>query len=84
MKKSKRINFWLNDKDYAIIEQRAKAEGLSQSEYIRKLIGQAQVIPPPDIDFSRYEDEFRIFGYQLNDIVKGVLFFRLSEQTGCR
>lgn len=81
MQKTKRINFWLNDKDFAKIDRRAKADGLSHSEYIRKLISQAQIIPPPDIDFTSYEEYFRCLGYELNAIVKAYSTFGYLNKT---
>ena len=70
MKKTKRINFWLGDKDLAIIDRKAKKMNLSRSGYIRKLFSEAEVIPSPSIDFLHYENEFRRLGYSLNNVVR--------------
>ena len=70
MKKTKRINFWLGDKDLAMIDRKAKKMNLSRSAYIRKMLFEAEIIPSPDIDYSYYENEFRRLGYSLNDIVR--------------
>ncbi len=69
MKKTKRINFWLGDKDLALIDRKAKADGVCRSEFIRKLIRETEIIPVPDVDYSKYVDEFRRLGNDLNNIV---------------
>ena len=70
MKRTERINFWLGDKDLAEIDLRAKAEKCSRSEYIRRILSNAEIIPAPDIDYSGYASEFNRLGTILNDIVK--------------
>lgn len=70
MKRSNRINFWLGDKDLAQIGRKAKAAGICRSEFIRKLIRKAKIIPAPDVDFSAYAEKFKHLGYVLNEILK--------------
>lgn len=70
MKKTNRINFRLSDKDLAQIDQMSKADSVCRSEFIRRIIRDAEVIPSPDINYSEYVDEFRRLGAILNEIVK--------------
>ncbi len=70
MKKTKRINFWLGEKDLAKLDRQAKEAGLSRSEYLRKRIREAEVLPTPDVDYLAYADEFRRLGQEFNEYVK--------------
>ena len=70
MNRTHRINFWLGDKDLAKLDRKAKEEGLSRSDMIRKLVLETEVIPFPDIDCAAYAKEFRQLGNILNGIVK--------------
>ena len=70
MNRTHRINFWLGDKDLAALDRKAKEEGLSRSDMIRKLVLEAKVIPFPDVDYAAYAKEFKQLGSILNDIVK--------------
>ena len=75
-KKERRINYWLSDKDLDLIDRRAKGAKLSRSEYIRSLLREAEVIPTPAVDYSRYASEFKRLGDILNSYV------RSCNQTG--
>lgn len=70
MNRTHRINFWLGNKDLAALDRKAKDEGLSRSDTIRKLVLEAEVIPFPDVDYAGYANEFKRLGNILNDIVK--------------
>ena len=70
MNRTHRINFWLGDKDLTKLDRKAKKEGLSRSDMIRKLVLETEVIPFPDIDCAAYANEFRQLGNILNGIVK--------------
>ena len=70
MKRNKRINYWLNDDDLAEIDRRAKAEGLSRSAYMRKLLEDARVLPAPNVDYLAYASEYQRLGRILNEYVQ--------------
>ena len=70
MKKTKRINYWLDDKYLAKLERQAEEENLARSEYIRKLIHDAEVIPAPDIDYIAYSDELQRLEKIFNEYVE--------------
>ena len=70
MNRTKRINFWLGDKYLAKLDRQAKEAKLSQSDYIRKLIREAEVLPAPDVDYLAYAEEFRQLGVLINEYVK--------------
>ena len=65
-KKERRINYWLSDKDLDLIDRRAKEAKLSRSEYIRKLLREAVILPTPDVDYQWYASEFKRLGDILN------------------
>ena len=70
MNRTKRINFWLGDKYLAKLDRQAEKAKLSRSDYIRKLIAEAQVLPTPDVDYIAYAEEFKRLGRIFNDYVK--------------
>ena len=70
MNKTKRINFWLGDKYLAKLNSQAKEAKLSRSDYIRKLIREAEVLPTPDVDYIAYANEFQRLGQLFNECVK--------------
>lgn len=70
MSRTKRINFWLGDKDLAKLERKSKEVKMSHSDYIRKLICEAEVLPTPDVDYIAYADEFKRLGRIFNSYVK--------------
>lgn len=72
MERTKRIKFWLDDKELALIDKKAKKDGLSRSEFLRKMINEAEVIPATDIDYTFYKEEYRRLGKILNAYVKEV------------
>ena len=45
MKQSKRINFWLGEKDLAKLDRLANEAKLTRSEYIRELVREAKILP---------------------------------------
>ena len=75
-KKERRINYWLSDKDLDLIDRRAKEAELSRSEYIRKLLREAVILPTPDVDYPAYASEFKRLGDILNSYAKS------CNQTG--
>ena len=75
-KKERRINYWLSDKDLDLIDRRAKEATLSRSEYIRKLLREAVILPTPNVDYPAYASEFKRFGDILNS------YARSCNQTG--
>ena len=70
MKQNKRINFWLGEKDRAKLDWQANDAKLTRSEYIRKLVREAKILPTPDVDYLAYADEFQRLGTLFNDCVK--------------
>ena len=70
MNRTKRINFWLSEKYRDKLERQAHEAKLSQSDYIRKLIREAEVLPAPDVDYLAYAEEFKRFGERFNEYVK--------------
>lgn len=70
MKQEKRINFWLGEKDLAKLDRQANEAKLTRSEYIRKLVREAKILPTPDVDYLAYADEFQRLGTLFNDCVK--------------
>ena len=70
MKKTKRINYWLDDKYLAKLERQAEEANLARSEYIRKLIRDADIIPAPDIDYIAYSDEFQRLERLFNEYIE--------------
>ena len=75
-KKERRINYWLSDKDLDLIDRRAKEARLSRSEFIRRLLRDAEVLPTPDVDYRWYASEFKRLGDILNS------YARSCNQTG--
>ena len=65
-KKTKRIKFWLNDEELAELEQKAKKANMNRSEYVRYLIANCQVIHAPEIDYDKYQAEFKALGDELD------------------
>ena len=70
MSRTKRINFWLGEKYRDKLDRQAKEAKLSQSDYIRKLIREAEVLPTPDVDYMAYAEEFKQLGKLFNEYVK--------------
>lgn len=70
MKKTRRINFWLGDKALAKLDRQAKEIKLSHSDFIRKLICEAEILPTPNVDYMSYANEFKRLGRIFNDYVK--------------
>ena len=75
-KRERRINYWLSEKDLDLIDRRAKEAKLSRSEFIRRLLREAEVIPTPDVDYLWYASEFKRLGDILNSYSKS------CNQTG--
>lgn len=70
MKKTRRINFWLGDKALAKLGRQAKEIKLSHSDFISKLICEAEILPTLDVDYMSYANEFKRLGRIFNDYVK--------------
>ena len=70
MNRTKRINFWLSEKYRDKLERQAHEAKLSQSDYIRKLIRDAEVLSTPDVDYLAYAGEFKRLGERFNEYVK--------------
>lgn len=70
MSRTKRINFWLSEKYRDKLDRQAHEAGLSQSDFIRKLIREAEVLPTPDVDYLAYAEEFKRLGVLFNEYVK--------------
>ncbi|MBR4910082.1 MAG: hypothetical protein IKZ47_02010 [Clostridia bacterium] len=70
MEKNKRINYWLGADDMIKLDGQSQAAEMSRSDYIRKLIAEAEVLPTPQVDYLAYADEFRRLGQQFNEYVK--------------
>ena len=70
MNRTKRINFWLGEKYRNKLDCQAQEAKLSQSDYIRKLIREAEVLPTPDVDYLSYAEEFKQLGEKFNAYVK--------------
>ena len=54
MKYTKTAFFYLNDKELALLEKKAKSAGLNRSEYLRKNLQEAEMLPTLDLDFQQY------------------------------
>lgn len=67
MKRNNRINFWLSENDFAELSRQAAEAGLSRSDFIRKRIAEAGILPTPDVDYNAYSAEFKRLGNTLND-----------------
>lgn len=79
MKQSKRINFWLGEKDLAKLDRLANEAKLTRSEYIRKLVCEAKILPTPDVDYLAYADEFQRLGTLLQRLRERVPFDRRTR-----
>ena len=70
MNRTKRINFWLSEKYRDKLERQAHEAKLTQSDYIRKMIREAEVLPTPDVDYLAYAEGFERLGERFNEYVK--------------
>ena len=70
MNRTKRINFWLGEKYRNKLDCQAQEAKLSQSDYIRKLIREVEVLPTPDVDYFAYAEEFKQLGEKFDEYVK--------------
>ena len=70
MSRTKRINFWLGEKYHDKLDCQSHEANLSQPDYIRKLIREAEVLPTPDVDYLAYANEFQSLGRIFNEYVK--------------
>ena len=70
MEKNKRINYCLGADDMIKLDGKSVEAGLSRSDYLRKLIAEAEVLPTPQVDYLAYADEFRRLGQEFNEYVK--------------
>lgn len=70
MEKNERINYWLGADDMIKLDGQSADAGMSRSDYIRKLIAEAEVLPTPQVDYLAYAEEFRRLGQQFNEYVK--------------
>ena len=68
--KTERIKFWLDDKELAFLDRKAKEAGVSRSAYIRELMNETDMIAAADIDYASYTEEFRRLGKHLNARLK--------------
>ena len=68
--RTKRIKFWLTDKELKQIERKAKKAGMNRSEYIRELIKNCQIVKTPDIDYEKWHLEFKELGDEFNRYLK--------------
>ncbi len=65
-KRTERIKFWLDDKILSKLERQAKKANMNRSEYVRYLIANCQVIHAPEIDYDKYQAEFKALGDELD------------------
>ena len=70
MNRTKRINFWLGEKDRDKLDRQAREAKLSHSDYIRQLIRDVEVLPTPDVDYLAYAETFKRLGALFNEYVK--------------
>ena len=70
MEKNKRINYWLGADDMIKLDGQSAEAKMTRSDYIRKLITEAEVLPTPQVDYLAYAEEFRRLGQEFNKYVK--------------
>lgn len=54
MKLTKTAYFYLNDKELALLDKKAEKAGLTRSEYLRKCLREAEMLPTLNLDFQQY------------------------------
>lgn len=54
MKYTKTAFFYLNDKELALLDKKAKSDGLNRSECMRKSLQEAEMLPTLNLDFQQY------------------------------
>lgn len=54
MKLTKTAYFYLNDEELALLDKKAKNAGFTRSEYLRKCLREAEMLPTLNLDFQQY------------------------------
>ena len=68
----KRAGFYLNAEEKAVLDRRVAEAGMNRSEYIRHMIRTSNLKPYPEGFLKKVKEEIKVFGDEINEIVKAV------------